>query len=129
MHWIIEKVVDRPGFNDLAEVHHGNFIRDLGDNAEVVRDEEDSHVVLFLHSLQQVEDLSLGSHVESGCRFVGYEDAGISAHRHRDHCTLKLTAAESEWILVHPLVWVRYAYPRQPIDREIETFLLRQVGV
>ena len=38
--WLGEDAIDRTNLNNLAEVHHGDAIREVADNVEVMADEE-----------------------------------------------------------------------------------------
>ena len=66
-----EDLRGRPVLHDPARVHHHHRVRGLGDDAEVVRDEDDADVELALDLLDQLEDLRLHRHVERGRRLVG----------------------------------------------------------
>ena len=36
-----EQLIDRRALDDLAGIHHGDFVADLGDDAEIVGDQDD----------------------------------------------------------------------------------------
>ena len=61
-----------------AGVHDQDVVGHLGDDAEVVGDHDDRRVELALEVLEQVEDLRLHGHVESGRRLVGDEQLRVS---------------------------------------------------
>ncbi len=79
---------------DLAALHHHHVVGDLAHHAEVVGDEEQRHVVLFLQAREQVEDLLLDGDVERGGRLVGDQELGLAGDRHRDHDALLLAARQ-----------------------------------
>ena len=83
-----EDLRGRPVLHDPACVHHHHRVRGLGDDAEVVRDEDDADVELALDLLDQLEDLRLHRHVERGGRLVGDQDRRVVHERHRDHRAL-----------------------------------------
>ena len=60
----------------------------LGDDAEVVGDEQQRQVERRLHLAQQVENLRLDRHVERRRRFVGDDERGTAGERHRDQHAL-----------------------------------------
>ncbi len=69
-----EDLLDRPGFHDLPGVHHDDATRDLGDDTEVVGDEDDGHPELSLELGHEVENLRLDCDVEGRRRFVRDEE-------------------------------------------------------
>ena len=81
-------------FDDVARVHHRHVVARLGDDAEVVRDEEDRHAVLALELEQEREDLILDRDVERGGRLVGEQDPRLARDGDRDHHPLAHPARE-----------------------------------
>ena len=65
-----------------------------GDDAEIVRDENDARAGLVLQLLDELEDLRLNRHVERGRRLVGDEQLRPARQRHRDHHALPHAAGE-----------------------------------
>ena len=78
--------------HDLPGVHHGHPITHLGDDAEVVGDEDDRGPGLVAQVAHEVEDLRLDRDVERGRRLVGDQEFGFARERHRDHHALGHTA-------------------------------------
>jgi hypothetical protein len=66
-----EYIHDRTRFDDTAGVHDYNSITGLRDNAEIVGDEDHSHVQFIAQTKYEFEDLVLDGHVERGSRLVG----------------------------------------------------------
>ena len=64
-------------FDDLTEVHYGNAVGDVFDDAEVVGDEQVGEVEGFLEVFEEVDDLSLYGYVEGGDGFVGNDEFGV----------------------------------------------------
>lgn len=89
----------RPLLDDVPAVHDGDAVGHAGDDAEIVRDEDDGGVPFLLQILHQLEDLRLHGHVERRRRFVGDEQVGITGQRHGDHQALALPAGELVRIL------------------------------
>ena len=98
---VVEERVDVRPLGDGAEVHDRDLVGDLGDDAQVVRDEHDRHAELVLQLAQQLEDLRLRRHVERGRRLVGDQQVGLAGERRRDHRPLPHAAAKLERIGVH----------------------------
>ena len=67
-------VVDVAELDDAARVHHDDAVGELGDQAEVVRDEDDRRVRLLLRGAHDLDDLRLDRDVERRRRLVGDED-------------------------------------------------------
>ena len=60
-------------------VHDGDAVRHLGDDAEVVRDEQQRQVELAPQVAKQIENLRLHRDVERRGRLVGNHSAGSAA--------------------------------------------------
>ena len=82
------------GLDDLTAPQHRDLVGDLGDDAEIVRDEKDAGAVLAAHLADQRQDLRLRGDVERGGGLVGDEQARVEYQRHRDHDPLALPAGE-----------------------------------
>jgi hypothetical protein len=64
---VTRRAVDLLGIGDLhdpAEVHHGDPVRDVPDDGQVVRDEDVGQLELVLQVLEQVDHLRLDRHVQ-----------------------------------------------------------------
>ena len=83
-----EDVAHRPGLDDTPAIHDRDPVRDLGDDAEIVGDQDHSGACLPLAPGQERQHLRLHGHVERGRGLVGDDDLGASRHRHRDHRAL-----------------------------------------
>ena len=100
---LLNSSLDRRDLLDLAAVHHRHAIARLGDDGEVVGDEQDRGVLLpLLHLQHQVENLRLDRHVERRRRLVGDQQVGVQRERHGDHDALPLPPGELMRILLHP---------------------------
>ena len=89
--------------SDLPEVHDGNAIRDVADDAEVVRHEDVGEAELALQVAEQVDDLCLHRYVESGDGLVGDDQLGLQRKRPSDADALALTAGELVGVAVEVL--------------------------
>ena len=98
-----EQLVDRRALDDLAGIHHGDFVADLGDDAEIVGDQDDRGIAGGLQLAHEVEDLRLQRHVERGGRLVGDQQPRIAGQRHRDHHALAHAAGKLVRIFVDAL--------------------------
>ena len=93
---------DDPGvalLGDLPGVHHSHPVAGLGDDAEVVGDQEQRCVEVALQVGQDREDLCLDNDVERGGRLVGDHELGPQDERERDHDPLPHAAGKLVWVL------------------------------
>ena len=72
---IAEQLAHRRLLDDPSGVHHRDPVGHLGDDAEVVRDQEEREAQPLLQVAQQVENLRLDRDVERGRRLVGDDAA------------------------------------------------------
>ena len=115
--------------DDLALVHHGDAVGEVGDDAHVVGDQHDRGAELVAAATQQVEDLGLHRHVERRRRLVGDEHRGVERERHRDHDALLLPARELVRVVVDPQLGLGDADLPQHLDRVGHRLLLRVLAV
>ena len=91
----IEDVVDGALLFELASLHHEHAVRQPGDHAEIVGDQDDRRVeARACRPSQQIEDLRLHRDVERGGRLVGDQQLRAAAAGHRDHHALAHAARE-----------------------------------
>lgn len=93
-------------FHDLAGVHHGHRVSDLGNEGKVVRDEHEGETELFLQFFQQVNDLFLHCDVERRRRLVRDDERRVARQRHRDEHALALTTRQLVWVGAQGAFWV-----------------------
>ena len=97
---------------DLAAgVHHHHAVGDVGDDAEVVGDQDDRGPEPARELAQQVEDPRLDRHVERRRRLVGDQHLRVAGERHRDHHALPHPARELVRVLVDAPLRGRDARP------------------
>ena len=77
----VEQVAHRAHLDDPAGVHHRQRVAHLGDDAEVVGDEDQRHAGLLLDVLEQVEILGLDGDIEVGGGLVGNDQLGSAGKR------------------------------------------------
>ena len=95
-----EELVDRRLLDLASGVHDEHAVGDVGDDAEVVRDQDDRRAEPLADVAHQVEDARLDRHVERGRRLVGDEHLRVARERHRDHHALPHAAGELVRVLV-----------------------------
>ena len=77
-----------------AEVHHQHVVRDVPDDAEIVRNEEVREAEVALQVGKQVQHLRLDRDVERRDRLVGHDQRRIQHQRPRNRDALALAAGE-----------------------------------
>jgi hypothetical protein len=90
----VEHLGRRAGFDDPAEVHHGDAVGDVAHHRKIVRDEQVGQAELLLQRLQQIDDLRLDRHVERGDRLVENEQIGTQRQSTGNGDALALAAGE-----------------------------------
>ena len=128
MRGALEDLLERSAFHDPALAHHRHPVRDLGDDPEVVGDEEEAHAAPALELLHQPQDLGLYRHVEGGGRLVRDQQARAARYRHRDHHPLALAAGEPVGVLVHAQLRPLDLHFRQRLDRAAPGLFVTEPG-
>ena len=80
--------------DNAAEIHHRDAVADMGDDGEIMRDEEVGEAVLALQVDQQIDHLGLDRDVERGDRLVADDQARSERKRARDADALALAAGK-----------------------------------
>ena len=70
---------------DAPGVHDHHPVAGLGDDREVVGDEDEGQAELLAQLLQQLQDLRLDHHVQGRRRLVADDDGRVAGQGHRDH--------------------------------------------
>ena len=89
--------------DDLAEVHDGDAVAHVADDAEIVRDEDVGQPAPLLQIPQEVEHLGLHRDVERRDGLVEQQQRGLDRQRPGDADPLPLPAAELEWVVAATL--------------------------
>ena len=116
---VVEEVVLRSALDDPARVHHHDAVGDVGDDPQVVGDEDDRRAEVGLEPPDQLEDLGLDRDVERRRRLVGDQEVGVARERHRDHHPLAHAARELVRVVVDPLLRVGDADGAEQLDRPV----------
>src|SRR5207245_11507690 len=82
---VVEEVALGTELDDAPGVHDRDPVGDVGDDTEVVRDQDNRRPEVVLELVEQLDDLRLDRHVERGGRLVGDQDVRVVRERHRDH--------------------------------------------
>ena len=91
---IVEDLLHGTHLNDAACVHDHHVVGHLGNDTQIVGDEQNRAVHLVLQIPKQVKDLSLDGHVKRRGGLVSDDEAGVAGQRHGDHDALAHTARQ-----------------------------------
>jgi len=86
--------------HQLALVHHCHPVGEIRHDAHVVGDQDNGSTELVPDSAQQVQNLGLHCHVESGGGLVGHDHTGLKHERLSDDDALLLAAGELVRVVV-----------------------------
>jgi len=90
-------------FHEAPDVHHGDAVRNVLDDAEVVSHKQIGQPVLFLEVLQQIEGLRLDGDVQGGNGLVADHQLRVERQGAGDADALTLTAGKGVWEAPHVL--------------------------
>ena len=90
-------------FDELPQVHDGDVIAHVADDAQVVRDEQVSQTQLFLQPLHQIQDLCLNGHIECRHGFITNQQFGSTGQGAGQGDALALATRELVWEQLHLL--------------------------
>jgi hypothetical protein len=91
---IVVELLGRAGLHDLARVHDRRPLADLGDDRQVVGDQDQSQAEVTGQPGEQLQDLGLHHDVERGGRLVRQQDLRLTGERHRDRGALPHATGE-----------------------------------
>ena len=89
-----EQFLGRRLLDDLTGVHDGDLVGHLGNKRQVVGDEDHCESQLLTQLVEQVDDLLLNGHVQSGGRFVSNDELRVTGQSHSDQNSLTLAAGK-----------------------------------
>ncbi len=61
-------------FNNFSGIHYGCFLGDMGDNSQIVTDQDHSHAEGFYQVPDQLENLRLDGNVQGGGGLIRYQE-------------------------------------------------------
>ena len=110
---------------NLSGVHHDDVVGHAGDDAEVVRDENDARPGVDFELFDEFENLGLNRHVERGGRLVGDEQFRLARKRHGDHHALSHAAGKFVRVAIDAHSCIGYADRLQHFDGVFVSLLFR----
>ena len=113
---MVNDLPHRSCFHNASCVHDTDPVRHFGNNAQVVRDQNNRHVALIPQICQQIENLRLNRDIKSCGRLVCNQNRRPACQRHSDHHPLKHSSRHLMRIALCPVFRSRYAHLFQKID-------------
>jgi len=72
---VVHQARGRDQFHQVTQIHHRRALTEIGDEVQVVGDEQDRQVVLSAQAHEQLHDAALAGQVQGRDRLVGDEQA------------------------------------------------------
>ncbi len=124
-----ENRAHRSGFDDASGIHDGDAIGGFGDDAEVVRDEQQRQVERRLHLAQQVENLRLNRDIERRRGLVGDDERRPTRERDGDHHALAHAARKLVRVVRNSGFGIDDSHGAEELDRLCVRFASRGASV
>ena len=119
MRRVAEDLAHRACLDHTAQIHHRHLVGGLGDDAQIVGDEDDAHAELVHQVLHQVDHLGLDGDVQRRGRLVGDQQLRTGRQRHGDHRPLAHAAGQFEGVLLEARGGVGNSNPVEHLDRQV----------
>jgi hypothetical protein len=114
---VLVDLAHRAGLDQNALLHHHDTVRNLGNDAEIMRNNEDRHSGLPLQLLEKCQHFGLHGNIERGRRLVSDQEVWAQRKRHGDHHALTLTAGKLVRIFVERMIRVGNAHTSEKPQR------------
>ena len=98
---MIENFSRFTGFYDFSLIHHGNAVRDVVDDAEVVRNKNHGEAEVLLKLFDEIENLRLDRDIQRGDWFIRDDELGFRRQRPGDGNALTLATRKLVRIFPH----------------------------
>ena len=102
---LLEDLLDGAHLDHRAEIHHGNAVREVANDIEVMADEEVGEPLLLAQLSEKIEHLALDGDVERGDWLVEHDELRIDGERASDADALSLAARKLVRI-ARGIVWI-----------------------
>ena len=114
---VLEDVAGRALLDQPPGVEHADAVAHVGDDAEVVADEEHARAELLAQVRDEVEHLGLHGGVEARGRLVEDQQRRVRGQRHGDHDALQHAARELVRVPAHDRLGIGDLHLRQRLAR------------
>ncbi len=126
---LAEDLIGVAVLDHISAVHHQDVLAELGDDAEVVGDQDNRGAGLLLQVVHQLEHLRLDGNVQRRGRLVGDQELRVTRQSHGDHHALAHAAGKLMGIVAKTLFRSRNAHFLEHLDGAIARLPLSQVQV
>ena len=58
-------------FHNFTGIHYGHIFRRLGNNPEIMGDQNYRHIIFLFQIRNQIQNLRLNGYIQCGCGFIG----------------------------------------------------------
>src|SRR5215475_7633521 len=116
---MLEERHGRRRLHDPPRIHDRHAVAHLGDNPEIVGDEDDREPNLSLDVLEESEVRTLDRHVEGGRWLIRDEDLRVAGQRDGTDDPLSHASTELMRIVAQTLLGKRDAQERQDLDHPL----------
>ena len=113
---MIEKLLAAALLGNVARVHDVYPLGVAGNDAQVVRDDDQRHVRLPDNIPQQVENLLLRGHIQGSSGLVGNQQLGVAGNGHGNHHALTHAPGKLVGIMVDPAFRIRDTHHAEQLD-------------
>ncbi|ESY78827.1 hypothetical protein X740_18865 [Mesorhizobium sp. LNHC221B00] len=117
--WIVEHNIGRSFLHQHAGIENADTVAHVGDDGEVVADEQDRGRQLLPELRDQVEHLGLDRRIEAGGRLIEDQHRGVVGQRHGDRHALLHAAGQLVWVTLHDARRIGDAHPVEHGDGAI----------
>ena len=90
--------------NHLTSIHDQRLLGEVAGAGEIMRDEEQCHVLFFFETQQQIQHIQSDGYVQHGDRLVGEENRRLCCQRAGNCDALTLAATKLVRKLLHELL-------------------------
>ena len=113
---LMEDRADVASLHNLAGIHDAHPVAELGDDAQMVGDEEDGAADLALQGFQELDRGELQGGVQRRRRLVGDQKLGLRHQGHGDDDALAHAAREFMRVLLQAALGIGQAHTAQHLD-------------
>ena len=99
---VVEDIVGGTDLDDLATVHDRHIVAGLGNDTQVMGDQQHRHVAVLDQLFDQREHLRLDGHIKGRGRLVGNQQTGMAGKGDGDDDTLLHATGELVGIIARP---------------------------
>ncbi len=111
-----KQLLHRRRLDHLAVAHHMHLVGYLGDDRQVMGDQQHPHIGLLGGAHHQLQHLGLDGVIQRGGGLVGNQQGRLARHRNGQHHTLAHAARELERVILQQLRRPGQAHAGQQVN-------------